>query len=64
VLQLGKLGGSWPEIQKDTYAGIYNSKSFNLCSEMPRFGHIGALDEKQIKNLVALLLDPESPVNK
>jgi sulfur-oxidizing protein SoxX len=31
---------------------------------MPRFGHAGALGEKQIQHLVALLLDPESPVNK
>jgi sulfur-oxidizing protein SoxX len=31
---------------------------------MPRFGHIGALGEKQIKDLVALILDPQSPVNK
>ncbi|MCX7163805.1 MAG: sulfur oxidation c-type cytochrome SoxX [Betaproteobacteria bacterium] len=64
LFQFGKLRGNSPEIQKYTYSRIYNSKSFNLCSEMPRFGHIGALDEKQIKNLVALLLDPESPVNK
>jgi hypothetical protein len=31
---------------------------------MPRFGQVGALEEKQIKDLVALLLDSESPVNK
>jgi sulfur-oxidizing protein SoxX len=31
---------------------------------MPRFGHVGALVDSQIKDLVALLLDPESPVNK
>jgi sulfur-oxidizing protein SoxX len=46
------------------YSKIYNAKAYNLCSEMPRFGHAGALGEKQIKHLVALLLDPESPVNK
>jgi len=34
------------------------------CSNMPRFGHNGVLTEEQITNLVALLLDPESPVNK
>jgi sulfur-oxidizing protein SoxX len=64
LYQYGKLRGTSPEIQKYTYTRIYNSKSYNLCSEMPRFGHIGALGEKQIKDLVALLLDPESPVNK
>ena len=62
--QFGALRGSSPEIQKYTYSKIYNAKAFNLCSSMPRFGHVGALTEKQIKDLVALLLDPESPVNK
>jgi sulfur-oxidizing protein SoxX len=49
---------------RSTYSKIYNAKAFNVCSEMPRFGHAGALNEKQIKDLVALLLDPASPVNK
>ena len=31
---------------------------------MPRFGHNGILTEEQITHLVALLLDPDSPVNK
>jgi sulfur-oxidizing protein SoxX len=31
---------------------------------MPRFGHNKILTETQIKDLVALLMDPESPVNK
>ena len=60
----GKQRGNTPEMQKYTYSKIYNAKAFNLCSEMPRFGHAGALNEKQIKDLVALLLDPASPVNK
>ena len=60
----GKLRGNTPEIQKYVFAKIYNSKGYNLCSAMPRFGHVGALSEQQIKDLVALLLDPDSPVNK
>ena len=64
LYQFGKLRGNTPDIQKYVYSKIYNAKSHNLCSEMPRFGRVGALDEKQIKNLVALLLDPASPVNK
>lgn len=64
LLHFGKLRGNTPEMQKYVYAKIYNAKAFNLCSEMPRFGRVGALGEKQIKDLVALLLDPESPVNK
>lgn len=64
LYQYGKLRGNSAEIQQYTYAKIYNAKAFNLCSEMPRFGRVEALSEKQIKDLVALLLDPESPVNK
>ena len=30
---------------------------------MPRFGHNGILTEQQMKDLIALLLDPHSPVN-
>ena len=64
LFNFGKLRGNSPDIQKYAYSKIYNAKAHNLCSEMPRFGHVGALGEKQIKDLVALLLDPESPVNK
>jgi sulfur-oxidizing protein SoxX len=31
---------------------------------MPRFGHNKVLTPDQIKHLVALLMDPASPVNK
>jgi sulfur-oxidizing protein SoxX len=31
---------------------------------MPRFGTNHVLTEQQIKDIVALLFDPESPVNK
>jgi sulfur-oxidizing protein SoxX len=31
---------------------------------MPRFGHNGVLTEQQIADVVALLMDPNSPVNK
>jgi sulfur-oxidizing protein SoxX len=51
-------------MQKYVYGKIYNAKAFNPCSNMPRFGHSGTLTEKQIKDLVALLLDPNSPVNQ
>lgn len=64
LYQFGKLRGNTAETQKYAYSKIYNAKAHNLCSEMPRFGQVGALEEKQIKDLVALLLDPESPVNK
>jgi sulfur-oxidizing protein SoxX len=60
----GKARGTSADIQKYTYGKIYNAKAYNLCSEMPRFGHSGTLTEQQIKDLVAYLLDPASPVNK
>jgi sulfur-oxidizing protein SoxX len=64
LLHFGKLRGNTPETQKYVYSKIYNAKAHNLCSEMPRFGRVGAIGTDQIKDLVALLLDPASPVNK
>jgi sulfur-oxidizing protein SoxX len=31
---------------------------------MPRAGHKGIITEAQVKDLMALLLDPKSPVNQ
>ncbi len=64
LYQFGKLRGSSEAIQKYAYGKIYNSEAFSACSNMPRFGHNGVLTEEQITHLVALLLDPDSPVNK
>ncbi len=64
LLNYGKTRGNSVDIQRATYANIYNIKARTACANMPRFGHMGILTEGQIKNLVALLLDPESPVNK
>ncbi|MDP1691562.1 MAG: sulfur oxidation c-type cytochrome SoxX [Burkholderiaceae bacterium] len=47
-----------------TWGRLYNAKAYNACSGMPRFGHAGMLDEKQLQHLMALLLDPKSPVNQ
>ena len=47
-----------------TWAKLWNAKAYNACSGMPRFGHAGLLDEAQLKHLMALLLDPTSPVNQ
>lgn len=60
----GKNLGVTEETLKNTWAKIYNSKSLNACSNMPRAGHMGILNETQIKHLMALLLDPKSPVNQ
>lgn len=64
LYQFGKLRGNSPEIQKYTFGKIYNSQAYSACSSMPRFGHNGILTEQQIMHVVALLLDPDSPVNK
>jgi len=47
-----------------TWGKIYNSRAYNACSQMPRAGHKGILNEEQMKHIMALLLDPNSPVNK
>lgn len=47
-----------------TWAKIYNSKAYAACSNMPRFGHMGVLSEQQMRDVMALLLDPRSPVNQ
>jgi L-cysteine S-thiosulfotransferase len=46
-----------------TWAKLYNSKSYNACSNMPRFGHMGLLSDAQLAHVMSLLLDPQSPVN-
>ena len=46
-----------------TWGKLWNSKAYNACSGMPRFGHAGVLTQAQIRDLMALLLDPRSPVN-
>jgi L-cysteine S-thiosulfotransferase len=47
-----------------TWGKLWNSKAYSACSNMPRFGHLKLLDEEQIRHLMALLLDPKSPVNQ
>lgn len=67
----GKLRGvkdpAAPEsaaIVQYTWGKLWNSKAYSACSNMPRFGHGQLLDEGQIRDVMALLLDPKSPVNQ
>src|SRR5262245_15782078 len=60
----GTKRGSGEDTQKYVYGKIYNAKAYNACSQMPRLGFSGTLTEQQIKDLVAYLLDPASPVNR
>lgn len=52
------------QIVEYTWGKIWNAKAYNACSGMPRLGHAGVLTPDQIRHLVALLLDPKSPVNQ
>jgi sulfur-oxidizing protein SoxX len=60
----GKIRGQSADMQRYTYGKIYNPQAYTACSNMPRFGHNGILTDQQIRDVVALLLDPQSPVNK
>jgi sulfur-oxidizing protein SoxX len=53
-----------PAEARNAYAKVFNAMSVLPCSQMPRFGFHKFLSEEQIKDVVAYLFDPESPVNK
>jgi L-cysteine S-thiosulfotransferase len=70
LYQYGKLRGvanpadpTAAAIVQYTWGKLWNSKATNVCSTMPRFGQAGVLTQAQIRDLMALLLDPGSPVN-
>jgi L-cysteine S-thiosulfotransferase len=70
LVQYGRLRGvvdvadpASSAVVKYTWGKLWNSKAYNACSGMPRFGHAGVLTPAQIRDLMALLLDPKSPVN-
>lgn len=64
LFQFGRARGYTDAVRKYAYGKIYNAEAYSACTNMPRFGHAGILTEQQIKDVVALLMDPESPVNK
>jgi len=71
LYQYGKLRGvadpasaAAKPIVEYTWGKLWNSRAYNACSQMPRVGHMGILNEAQIQHVMALLLDPASPVNK
>jgi len=59
-----KLRGNSQEVVTYTWNRINNSKAYNACSNMPRFAHFKLLTEQQMQDVMALLLDPASPVNQ
>jgi sulfur-oxidizing protein SoxX len=64
LLEYGKIRRFSEAEAKVAYDKIYNSHATFPCSLMPRFGTNGVLTIEQIKDLVALLMSPESPVNR
>ena len=64
LYRFGKLRGFTDETRKYAWGKVYNADAFSACSNMPRFGHSGILTEQQLRDVVALLVDPGSPVNQ
>ena len=60
----GKLRDFTPEAAKAAYEKIYTAQAVFPCSNMPRFGTNKVLTPEQIRDLVALLMDKDSPVNQ
>lgn len=64
LYRFGKLRGYTDETRKYAWQKVYNAEAFAACSNMPRFGYHHILTEQQIRDVVALLVDPASPVNQ
>jgi len=64
LYRFGKQRGYTDETRRYAWQKIYNAEAFAACSNMPRFGYHGILTEQQIRDVVALLVDPASPVNQ
>ena len=47
-----------------TWTKLWDTHAYNLCSHMPRFGAQGILTQQQLKDVMAYLMDPASPVNQ
>lgn len=60
----GKVRGNAEPMLKYTWARLWSSHSYNACTAMPRYGAAGILSEDQLRDVMALLLDPKSPVNQ
>ena len=64
LLHYGKIRNFGEAETKVAYEKIYNPHASIPCSLMPRLGANKVLTVDQIKDLVALLMSPDSPVNK
>jgi len=64
LYQFGKRRGYTDETRRYAWQKVYNAQAFSACSNMPRFGHHHILTDEQIRDVVALLVDPASPLNQ
>jgi sulfur-oxidizing protein SoxX len=60
----GKARGTSDAILKYTYGVIYHPHAVFPCTQMPRFGANKVLTHEQIVDVMAYLMDPDSPVNR
>ena len=64
LLEYGKARKYAEADVKAVYERIYNPQAAIPCASMPRLGANGFLTIDQIKDLVAYVMSPDSPVNK
>jgi len=64
LLNYGKIRNFTEADARAVYEKIYNAQASYPCSNMPRFGTNKVLTIDQIRDLVALVMSPDSPVNK
>ena len=64
LLGYGKARSFASAEAKAVYEKIFNSQAVVACSNMPRFGASAFLTPEQIRDIVAYVMSPESPVNK
>jgi sulfur-oxidizing protein SoxX len=64
LLEYGKVRKFADPDIKAVYERIYNPQVAVACANMPRFGVNGHLSIEQIKDLVAYVMSPDSPVNE
>ncbi|HEY9150437.1 MAG: sulfur oxidation c-type cytochrome SoxX [Gammaproteobacteria bacterium] len=60
----GIIRGDTEATRRFVYDMIYNPHAYFPCTHMPRMGAKGLLTQEAIADIMAYLLDPESPVNK
>ncbi|HEY8245629.1 MAG TPA: sulfur oxidation c-type cytochrome SoxX [Casimicrobiaceae bacterium] len=64
LYNFAKLRGYGDDMKKYAWGKVWNAEAYSACTNMPRFGHTGILTEEQVRDVVALLMDPASPVNQ